>query len=221
VVLTNCLSPLPNVNPSAMSREIADIYLWQELEKQESYSTMAPLSTQILDDYAGEYDYRSAVMTITRNGTHLFAQLSGQPQFEIYPKSETEFFWKVVDAQISFVRGADGKVTHAIHHQGGASFEAPKMEAIKIVTIDAKVFKDYTGDYQLQPGVMITVFPENDQLYIQVTGQPKVDIYPSSETEFFAKIVNAQINFVRDENGAVKELVLHQSGMTLTAPKVK
>ena len=67
-------------------------------------------------------------MTVTSEGGRLFAQLTGQPKFEIFPKSETEFFWKVVDAQVTFVKDEKGKVTKAIHHQGGQTLDAPKME---------------------------------------------------------------------------------------------
>jgi hypothetical protein len=38
---------------------------------------------------------------------------------EIFPESETLFFYKVVDAQIELVRGADGKVAELVLHQGG------------------------------------------------------------------------------------------------------
>ena len=51
-----------------------------------------------------------------------------QPKFEIFPKSPAEFFWKVVDAQVTFVKDDKGKVTKAIHHQGGQTLEAPKLE---------------------------------------------------------------------------------------------
>ncbi len=46
----------------------------------------------------------------------------------IYSKSETEFFWKVVHAQVTFVKDNNGKVIKGIHTQGGATFEAPKIE---------------------------------------------------------------------------------------------
>jgi hypothetical protein len=82
------------------------------------------------DSLVGKYDYGNgqAIMTVTREGGRLFAQLTGQPKFEIFPKSETEFFWKVVDAQVTFVKDDKGKVTKAIHHQGGRTFDAPKLE---------------------------------------------------------------------------------------------
>jgi hypothetical protein len=65
---------------------------------------------------------------VTRDGDRLFAQLTGQPKIEIFPKSETEFFWKVVNAQITFVKNASGKVTKATHEQAGSRFDAPRME---------------------------------------------------------------------------------------------
>ena len=44
---------------------------------------------------------------------------TGQDKIEIFPVSETEFFPKVVDARITFVRGADGKVDQLVLKQGG------------------------------------------------------------------------------------------------------
>ena len=69
-----------------------------------------------------------AIMEITRDGDRLYGQLTGQPRFEIFPSSETEFFWKVVNAQITFVRGEDGKVVKAIHRQAGRTIDAPRVE---------------------------------------------------------------------------------------------
>ncbi|MEK7675483.1 MAG: DUF3471 domain-containing protein [Verrucomicrobiota bacterium] len=78
--------------------------------------------------YVGRYDYGGAILTVTREGDHLFAQLTDQPRFEIFPKSETEFFWKVVPAQVTFVKDDKGKVIKGIHRQGGKTIEAPRIE---------------------------------------------------------------------------------------------
>jgi hypothetical protein len=55
----------------------------------------------------------------------------------------------------------------------------------------------------------------------QATGQPKVEIFPKSETEFFLKVVDAQISFDVDGSGKVEKLMLHQEGQNLPAPKIK
>ena len=73
--------------------------------------------TAVYDTYAGQYAY--AILTVTRQGDRVFAQMTGQPKVEIFAKSPTEFFWKVVKAKVEFVKNEAGKITNAIHRQGG------------------------------------------------------------------------------------------------------
>jgi hypothetical protein len=65
---------------------------------------------------------------VTSQGNHLFAQLPEQPKFEIFPKSETEYFGTAVDAQVTFVKDATGEVTKAVVHQGDQTIDAPKTQ---------------------------------------------------------------------------------------------
>lgn len=82
-----------------------------------------------LDAILGEYQYGpGAVLTVTRDGDSVFAQLTGQPKFQIFPKSATEYEWRVVPANVRFTKDKDGKVTGAVHTQGGARIEAPKTK---------------------------------------------------------------------------------------------
>lgn len=86
------------------------------------------LSTTALDAIAGRYQYGPlAVLTVTRRGNQLYAQLTGQPEFPIFAKSQYEFYWKIVPASVEFVAGAGGKITGATHHQNGITFTAPKL----------------------------------------------------------------------------------------------
>jgi CubicO group peptidase (beta-lactamase class C family) len=66
--------------------------------------------------------------TVSRDGAQLFAQLTGQPKFPIFPKAEAEFEWRVVAASVIFSKGDDGIVTKAIHSQNGTTFDAPKIK---------------------------------------------------------------------------------------------
>ena len=81
----------------------------------------------LYDAYAGEYELApNFVLTVTREGDHLMTQATGQSKIEVFPSSETEFFLKVVDARLTFVRSAEGKVDHLILHQGGRDMMAKK-----------------------------------------------------------------------------------------------
>ena len=65
---------------------------------------------------------------------------------------------------------------------------------------------------------MITL--EGDQLMGQVSGQDKVPLFAESETKFFLKARDAEIEFLVDVNGVVTHLVLHQNGGTLKVPRL-
>lgn len=173
------------------------------------------------DDYVGRYDYGGPVLTVTRDGASLKAQLTGQPPFEIFPKSGTTFAWKVVEAEVTFVRDADGKVTKAVHKQGGQTIDAPRLPDSKATRVAPETLRAYTGRYDYGQGGVMEVTLEGDRLFAQLTGQPKLEIFAKSETTFFWKEVSAELTFVKDASGAVVKGVHQQGGHTLEVPRLK
>jgi D-alanyl-D-alanine-carboxypeptidase/D-alanyl-D-alanine-endopeptidase len=91
--------------------------------------TEAAVDPKIYDGYVGRYQLAPAVtMTITRKDRQLFTQLTGQPAFEIFPESPTEYFLKVVDAQLTFEVDGQGKATAVVLHQNGRNARAIRVE---------------------------------------------------------------------------------------------
>jgi CubicO group peptidase (beta-lactamase class C family) len=82
----------------------------------------------------------------------------------------------------------------------------------KAVTLAPKILEAYVGSYELRPGFDMVVTLENGQLMTQATGQRKTSIFAESETRFFLKVVEAEIEFVKDASGKVTHLVLFQGG---------
>ncbi len=89
-----------------------------------------------------------------------------------------------------------------------------------VATVDPKVYDTYIGRYQLTPTFILTVTREGDRLFCQATGQGKNEILPESETRFFLQVVDAQLTFVKDERGAVTQLILHQGGRDQRASRL-
>ncbi len=87
------------------------------------------------------------------------------------------------------------------------------------VEVPADILETYVGDYQLAADFVLTITVEDGTIWAQATGQPTVQIYPESETEFFYKVVDAQITFEVDDSGNITGLVLHQGGADMPAPK--
>ena len=81
-----------------------------------------------LNRYAGVYDMgQGMTLTVTFEGEQLFAQMTKQPRFELFAESETAFFLKVVDAQVEFVHGAGGGVSHLVLHQNGRDLKGTRQ----------------------------------------------------------------------------------------------
>ncbi len=67
-----------------------------------------------LDRYVGKYQIMSnAILTVTRDGSQLNARITGQPELPIYAETPGKFFWKVVDAQVTFALGDSGPASSA------------------------------------------------------------------------------------------------------------
>ncbi|TRX48001.1 serine hydrolase [Fulvivirga sp. M361] len=89
------------------------------------------------------------------------------------------------------------------------------------IVVDVNTLNNYVGDYELQPGFIISVTQENGQLSAQATGQPVVSLIPLSKTEFDVKGIAAKITFVPGDAEKIKLIKLAQGGQIMDAPRVK
>jgi len=89
------------------------------------------------------------------------------------------------------------------------------------IILDTKILQDYVGTYQLAPTFSITVMQRENRIFAQATGQPEFEIFASEKDEFFLKVVEASISFLRDENGKVISMTLHQNGMDMPGQRVE
>ena len=91
----------------------------------------------------------------------------------------------------------------------------------KEVKVDTKLYDSYVGQYELAPNFILTITIEDGKLMGQATGQGKLELSPTSETEFQVKGLEAQVTFVKNEQGQVTELILNQNGRKMPAKKIK
>jgi CubicO group peptidase (beta-lactamase class C family) len=86
------------------------------------------LPADVLRQYVGTYAISAGPnVTITLDGEHLFAQISGQPKLQLFAQSATSFFMKAVEVQVDFVKDASDAVTHLVSHQGGRDTIAKRI----------------------------------------------------------------------------------------------
>jgi CubicO group peptidase (beta-lactamase class C family) len=91
---------------------------------------------------------------------------------------------------------------------------------VEVVDVDPAVLQKYAGSYQVSADMTFTITAEAGHLFGQSPGGPKFEIFPTSETDFFAKIADIKLHFEVGADGAVTELVIHDGGQEYHAAKV-
>jgi CubicO group peptidase (beta-lactamase class C family) len=91
----------------------------------------------------------------------------------------------------------------------------------KEVAVSPAILQTYVGTYELAPGFDIVMTLEGNQLMTQATGQPKFPVFAESDTKFFLKVVDAQLEFLKNDKGEVTHVILHQGGRDVKGPKTK
>ncbi len=218
-VLANAMPPAKGREPAAVARKIVEKFLEADIAKIPPRKEDATVDKKKFAEFVGRYMYQGAVLTVTLEGDRLLSQLTGQEKFEIFPSAPDEFFWKVTDAQVVFLRNEKGEVTGARHTQGGGTFKAPRIAEAE-VKVTAAELDAILGKYQYAPGLVLTVTRDGDTVFAQLSGQPRFQIFPKSATEFEWRNVEASVKFSKDEAGQVRKAVHAQNGTTFEAPKL-
>jgi CubicO group peptidase (beta-lactamase class C family) len=116
--------------------------------------------------------------------------------------------------------GAPGDIARklaAIAHGETVKLQSERKE----ITLDPKVLARYVGAYQMAPGVNMLVTLENNQLFSKLGNQQAIPIFAESQTMFFPKVVDAELEFTKDdEQGRPTEMILHQNGRDQSAKRL-
>lgn len=89
----------------------------------------------------------------------------------------------------------------------------------KEIEISPKILASYVGNYELQPGFIISITEDKGNLFVQATRQPISPLIPLSTTEFNIGEEPVKIAFVANDEGKVDLLQLHQGGQIMDAPR--
>jgi CubicO group peptidase (beta-lactamase class C family) len=100
----------------------------------------------------------------------------------------------------------------------GEPYDIPGQ--IPVVEVDPAVLQKYAGNYQVSADLKFTITAEASHLFGQSPGGPKFEIFPTSETDFFAKIADLKLHFEVGADGAVTELVIHDGSKEYHATKL-
>jgi CubicO group peptidase (beta-lactamase class C family) len=84
------------------------------------------------------------------------------------------------------------------------------------------VLKKYIGRYDFDKKHHVYITLENDTLQMEAPqgGLPRSPLFAQDETNFYLKIIDARIEFVKDASGNISELIAHYKGKNDVCKKV-
>jgi CubicO group peptidase (beta-lactamase class C family) len=191
-----------------------DLQRWEQglfASKVLSSASLQKLTTPFKHDYACGLAVRMA------NGHKLIEHNGGiegfNTQLSYYPDDKL-----TVVVLGNLTGSAPGEIAMkmaALAHGEKVVLAAERKE----IAVPANILAQYVGSYELNPGFDLAMTLENGQLMTQATGQPKFPMFAESETTFFLKVVDAQVEFFKNDKGQVTHLVLHQGGQDIKGVK--
>lgn len=206
--------------PSDISTRLAALAIGKPYEGK---GTGMEVPLQVLEKYTGNYEFEDgALRAITIESGNLFSQRQGSTRLLLVPESESHFAFGDSFTSIEFLPDGKGGFQAVFHNRiektKGHKTDKQIRERESIV-LSPEEMKPFEGEYEVTPNFSLKFFLEDGQLMTQATGQPKFPVYPESSNRFFLKVVDAQLEFIRSEEGNVNEVVLYQGGAVIKAKR--
>jgi CubicO group peptidase (beta-lactamase class C family) len=179
-----------------------------------------------LKEYTGVYESEfdgECILTVEKDTLIVKASGSGQQKALAYAKDK--FYKENGFSTLEFNRDSKGALVSLLGKNRSNPVLYKKTDkpipTQEVVTVNPDILQTYVGEYELFPNFNLVITIENGHVMTQATGQPKIEIYPESDTKFFVKVVDAKIEFVKDETGKVNKLILHQGGRDMEGKRVR
>ncbi len=185
------------------------------------------LADSLLADYAGVYENGKGLLRVITVADHqLFAQSGRGPKSKVDAYANDKFAYATDSlSRIDFVRDTNGAIKSlktrsrtAIDVWLKTDKPIPSPDGIEL---SDNILESYLGEYAISPDFSFTVTKNNKGLMVRATGQEAFDIFAESESKFFLKVNDAQLEFVKDSLGIVTKAILTQGGRTTEAKKIR
>jgi len=205
--------------PGQISTEMAAIAIGKPYPNEKD---IVSLESDYLKKLVGVYDFEdSTSRIITLEGNQLYSQRKGSTKFKLFSINEDLFFFENSFATIQFKENGnelESIFISRINKTKGVKTDKP-IPVHNEIQLNSEILKKYIGVYEINPGFNITITLEDGKLMSQATGQEKFEIFAESQTNFFLKVVDAQIEFVKSDNDNYESFILYQGGQEIIGKK--
>ena len=188
-------------------------------------ATPVAMSAATKNKFTGVYDFGGVKRTVRFEDGKLIVQQEGGPPFALVPVAKDEFVYDKAFSRLKFSRVAPGAIESVTFISRGRPMETGKRVSDapverRTIALPEEKLDRLLGVYELEPGFQLTITREGTKLFMQATGQGIAEAFAESETKFFFKVVDAQIEFAIGDNGRASTLTLFQGGAAMPAKRV-
>ncbi|QIP14593.1 serine hydrolase [Spirosoma aureum] len=196
-----------------MYSTVGDLYRWSRVVQNRRLLKPDTWESALSPPNNGNWGYGWGVSTF-QNDKKLIFQNGNLPGFATYyiqfPQDDITLILLSNVDDASDITSPEPTVRDLINIVYDLPYQLPKNR--KIVSVAQPVLTQYIGRYRHSDDRIMAITMESGQLFLQITGQPRFEVYAESDTEFFLKVVDAQLTFRKNETGQVAQVVVRQGG---------
>ena len=129
----------------------------------------------------------------------------------------------VVTAGMANTTGSNGYIDLLTRklYEAAVDSDIAEHSIKKVVSVDKKILKKYEGKYDFGNNLVLTIRSKGNLLEGQATKQPALLIYPEGENKFFYRVMDAGMEFVKNEQTQKYDMVYYQNGKTYYPKRLK
>jgi CubicO group peptidase (beta-lactamase class C family) len=176
----------------------------EEKEGEEGSSAEVVVPEDLLQSYIGRYILAGMGVMLeysVKDGV-LKMNMEGQSEATLTPLSQSEFAYEGVEATILFKTNSQGKVTGAVHTQGGQDYD---LEAVPPYEPTIEELEAYTGRYiSKELDVFYNLEIQDSTLVILIRNTPEIKLSALKEDIYKGNVFFiGEVEFQRDKSGSV------------------
>jgi CubicO group peptidase (beta-lactamase class C family) len=207
--------------PEDLAAKMAAIAIGKPYQQQE-----VTLKSKMLKQYVGSYENdKGELRIITLTDGKLYSQRGRNPKYLLKASGEDRFFFDDHLLTLAFSKNEKGKVDRLVSSgRNGDELWTRTDKTLterKTISVPEAVLETYVGEYAVGPEFGFVVTREGSRLFVQATGQMRIEVFAETRTKFFMKEVDAELEFSAGGKGPVSEVVLKQGGRETVAKRVE
>jgi len=206
-------------DPGQVSTRMAALAINKPYPTQED---AIAVDNEYLKKLVGVYEFEDhTTRIITLHDNNLYSQRTGSSKKRLYPIKRNTFFFENSLSKIQFQEEGnqmEASFSNRINKTKGIKTDKP-IPLHNEIQVSPEILKRYIGVYEIRPGFNISVTFENGKLMTQATGRQKFQVYPESETKFFPKVFDAEIEFIENDSGNIDSFIIYKGGQKIIGKK--